>query len=413
MMFLNRFWFLFFAISIFFHPIKSMRSKSFEVAPMMAHTNRHFRYFFRLISTQSILYSEMVMSDEICLEKNNQKRLDILLGYNSVEYPFILQLGGNDPKTLSEAVRIANSRGITNINLNCGCPSSIVSNTNGMGASLMKNSMLTSECCLAIHNELSKVNFSCIDSDLSLSVKCRIGVDDLDNYDDLYRFIDIVSSTGRVKRFQIHARKAILSINPIQNRDVPPINYDFVYRLVNDFPHLEFVINGCINSYGQILDHFRISDKLKGVMVGRAIINHPYMWINVDTLLNQLNNNVSPAMNNQQVLSRGQILEKYCAYCESFDREIALKNKYYSYTSTMLAPMYNLFAGEESCNLFRRRLKKFSSKVSSASKIIEAVMSEMDSSSLNGRVGEYSDFDSIQVHERIKKTSGPMQSVII
>ena len=203
----------------------NIQQQTLSVAPMMAHTNKHFRTFWRFISKKSILYTEMVVAEQI-IHAHNMNYLQVLdkhLGHNSiVEDPLVLQLGGNDPATLSRASAIAYTSGFQSINLNCGCPSNTVASTNSMGASMMFTPERTAECCAAIieaerhylttknvKRESDNSNGSS-DPDFKFSVKCRTGVDDLDSYEDLQNFVDIVSSQGGVKRFQIHARKALL-----------------------------------------------------------------------------------------------------------------------------------------------------------------------------------------------------------
>ena len=201
--------------------------QTLSVAPMMAHTNRHFRAFWRLISKQSVLYTEMVVADSIvdAAKTGNLFIIDKHYGHNKDnEDPLVLQLGGNDPDKLHEAAEIAYKSGFRSINLNCGCPSNTIASSNSMGAAMMYTPERTAECCAAVLTALTRLeaqdkllnnnsNLEQSQSSSSLrnfSVKCRTGVDELDSYEDLYNFINIVSSQGGVKRFQIHARKAIL-----------------------------------------------------------------------------------------------------------------------------------------------------------------------------------------------------------
>ena len=205
--------------------------QTLSVAPMMAHTNRHFRAFWRLISKKSILYTEMVVADSIVDAANtgNMFIIDKHYGHNKDnEDPLVLQLGGNDPNKLQEATEIAYKSGFRSINLNCGCPSNTIASSNSMGAAMMYTPERTAECCAAILSALTRLGAhdkqknsdmnqkilsadKCKSSRLTnFSVKCRTGVDALDSYDDLYNFVNVVSTQGGVKRFQIHARKAIL-----------------------------------------------------------------------------------------------------------------------------------------------------------------------------------------------------------
>lgn len=205
--------------------------QTFSVAPMMAHTNRHFRAFWRLVSKKSILYTEMVVADSIVDAANtgNTFIIDKHFGHNEDnEDPLVLQLGGNDPDKLHQATEIAFKSGFRSINLNCGCPSNTIASSNSMGAAMMYTPERTAECCAAILSAITRLaaqdclqnknihkqklsvgncGSSCL---TNFSVKCRTGVDDLDSYEDLYNFINVLSTQGGVKRFQIHARKAIL-----------------------------------------------------------------------------------------------------------------------------------------------------------------------------------------------------------
>lgn len=214
--------------------------QTFSVAPMMAHTNRHFRAFWRLISEKSILYTEMVVADSIVDAANtgNMFIIDKHFGHNKDnEDPLILQLGGNDPDILHQATEIAYKTGFRSINFNCGCPSNTIASSNSMGAAMMYTPERTAECCAAIlsaltcleaqdslkNDYINKHKFSTGNSGRSclsnFSVKCRTGVDELDSYEDLYNFVNVVSTQGGVKRFQIHARKAILG-------ELSPFIYD-------------------------------------------------------------------------------------------------------------------------------------------------------------------------------------------
>lgn len=216
-------------IQIALFSVSAPSEQTLSVAPMMAHTNRHFRKFWRLISKRSTLYTEMVVADMMvaAATQNNLFQIEKHYGHNSeVENPLVLQLGGNDPEKLRQATALACMSGFRSINLNCGCPSNTVASANSMGAAMMYTPERTAECCAAMIDAM-KVRKSATDSaalasffangnkhmsDESFSVKCRTGVDELDSYDDLRNFIQIVSSQGGVKRFQIHARKALLGM---------------------------------------------------------------------------------------------------------------------------------------------------------------------------------------------------------
>jgi tRNA-dihydrouridine synthase A len=181
----------------------------------------------------------------------------------------------------------------------------------------------------------------------------------------IYIYINIVSSQGGVNRFQIHARKALLGVSTMGNRDIPPLQYERVYKLIRDFPHINFEINGAINSPQEVRSHFDKSENLKGVMVGRACINHPYMWINTDKLIyNDMH---------QITLTRGEILEQYADYCELISAKKEDLNSKKITSKLLLAPIYNLFTGEQYCETFRRDLSKMASRVNSPALILRYV----------------------------------------
>ena len=456
----------------------------------MAHTNRHFRYFWCCLSKTSILYTEMVMADEIVRHADNPHELDRLLGCDhEIESPLVLQLGGNDPNTLRHAVRIARSRGYNHFNLNCGCPSNTVASENVMGASLMLDPELTAACCYAMHQELSdspdhihsdyasttddtttttttavfpsssssRTGSSSSSSSSSssfpnhhhhqlpgLSVKCRIGVNDKDSYEDLRSFVSTVSRVGRVRRFQIHARKAVLGLNTKDNRLVPPLNYEYVYRLVTDFPSLQFELNGGVESVTCMNKHRMASPNLAGVMVGRACVNHPYSFVGVDATSEDVpvctsgqsddisdkfskhentfpgnygNNNMdSSVLNADDVIvkcpSRGEILEKYTLYCESLASATATQRRPVP-VSVLLAPVYNLLAGEQGCDKFRRRLKKLSVRCADAASVVRAAATEIPPSALWEGRGLFVPVDRLAVHEKMPRVTAPLHSRIV
>ena len=241
-------------------------SHRFSVAPMMDRTDRHCRYFHRLLTKKSKLYTEMLHSNAIL--KGDTERL---LEFKNEEHPLAIQLGGSDPKSLAEASVIAEKFGYKEINLNVGCPSSKVQKGK-FGAVLMKEPKLVSECI----NEMYKsVN-------IPVTVKCRIGVDDMDKESELDRFVEEVSSSG-CNTFIVHARKAWLKgLSPKENREIPPLDYERVYRLKEKFHSLNIVVNGGIKSVQDSLNHLQFVD---GVMLGREAYDNPYILTEVDTLI--------------------------------------------------------------------------------------------------------------------------------
>ena len=255
-------------------------SHRFSVAPMMDRTDRHCRYFHRLLTKKSKLYTEMLHSNAIL--KGNTERL---LEFKNEEHPLAIQLGGSDPKSLAEASVIAEEFGYKEINLNVGCPSSKVQKGK-FGAVLMKEPKLVSECI----NEMYKsVN-------IPVTVKCRIGVDDMDKESALDRFVEEVSSSG-CSTFIIHARKAWLKgLSPKENREIPPLDYERVYRLKEKFHSLNIVVNGGIKSIQDSLNHLQFVD---GVMLGREAYDNPFILTEVDNLIF---NKVAYAKTRQDIL---------------------------------------------------------------------------------------------------------------
>ncbi len=233
------------------------------IAPMMECTDRHFRYFLRLISRHTLLYTEMVTQDAII--HGDRERL---LGFDPVETPIALQLGGSDPEKLAQCAAIGEQWGYDEINLNVGCPSDRVQ-AGRFGACLMKEPSLVKECLSAMRDSVN----------IPVTIKTRIGVDDQDSYEALCDFIQTVATSG-VQRFIIHARKAWLKgLSPRQNREVPPLRYDVAYQLKQDFPALTIVINGGIDTLESVDEHLQHVD---GVMLGRAAYTNPYLLATAD-----------------------------------------------------------------------------------------------------------------------------------
>lgn len=228
-----------------------------SVAPMMDWTDRHCRYFHRLMTRQPMLYTEMVTAPAIIHGPKNR-----LLDYSSAEHPVALQLGGSDPAELAQAVRIARDWGYDEINLNVGCPSDRVQ-SGCFGAVLMEQPKLVADCVSAMISE----------SNVPVTVKCRIGVDDQDPETVLPDFIETVSRAG-VNHFVVHARKAWLQgLSPKENREIPPLNYPLVARMKREFPDLTLCINGGVTSLDQVRG--LLAEGLDGVMIGRAAYHDP------------------------------------------------------------------------------------------------------------------------------------------
>jgi len=255
------------------------------VAPMMDCTDRHERFFLRLISKNVLLYTEMIVSEAI--SRGDKKKL---LTFNLNEKPLALQVGGSSPKLLAEAAKTGEDFGYDEINLNLGCPSRKVQK-NKFGACLMKEPNLVADC-------LTEMMASC---SIPVTVKTRIGYDDVEDYESLKNFIQILKKTG-VKTFVIHARKAMLGkFTPKQNLNIPPLKYDIVYRLKKEFPDEEIIINGGINSIYQIKNHL---EKVNGVMIGRAAYHSPYFLAEIEKEI----------FNNHNILSRTEVIERMFPY---------------------------------------------------------------------------------------------------
>jgi tRNA-dihydrouridine synthase A len=238
-------------------------------------TDHHFRTLCRMISKRSVLYTEMVVDSTL---KHNSESAGRWLAYAPEQQPLVLQLGGSEPEQMQLAAHIAAAYKYTAVNLNCGCPSDRVAGRGCFGASLMKDAARVAALCQAMATSLP--------SDTPVTVKCRLGVDDLDSYQFVHDFVDTVSSRAPVRHFIVHARKAWLKgLSPAENRTVPPLWYDRVFALRNDFPHLRFSINGGVRTLEQVL-HFLDEESLYGVMLGRAVMEHPWETLGgVDALI--------------------------------------------------------------------------------------------------------------------------------
>ncbi len=313
----------------------------FSVAPMMGWTDRHCRYFHRLLSRHTRLYTEMITADAIVHGDHNY-----LLQMNNQEHPVALQLGGSDPEQLAKAVKIADGYGYDEFNLNVGCPSDRVQNGR-FGACLMKEPERVKDCLAAMNESTERL----------VSVKCRIGVDDMDDEAGLTHFVDIVKSSS-IQHFIIHARKAWLEgLSPKQNREIPPLNYPRVYQLKHSFPDLHIVINGGVETLEQVGAHLQQVD---GVMMGRQAYHIPYILARVDQ---SFYNAPDP------IVSRHQVGEAMIPYIES---QLAKGVGLYQITRHMLG----LFYGQPGARHFRRIL---SSQVAGSKGDIEVYKTALNS----------------------------------
>lgn len=266
-----------------------MISHKLSVAPMLDWTDRHCRYFYRVMSKRTVLYTEMVTTGAILFGKGDY------LGFNDEEHPVVLQLGGSDVKALTECAIRAEQLGYDEINLNVGCPSDRVQNGR-FGACLMAEPALVAECVSTMQNAVN----------IPITVKSRIGIDDQDSYEFLHDFVNTVASAG-CEHFIIHARKAWLSgLSPKQNREVPPLDYARVHQIKQDFSDKVISINGGITSYSQVNEHLTTLD---GVMMGREIYQNPYMLTQADQKI---------WGDEREILTRSDIIDIMSDYCDEY-----------------------------------------------------------------------------------------------
>ncbi len=291
------------------------------IAPMMQYTDLHDRYLLRLISKEVFLYTEMIATGSLVYGKCFNQ-----LEFNNEEHPVGVQLGGSNVDELIECSKRCEEFGYDEINLNVGCPSDRVQKGK-FGACLMLEPNLVSECLMNMRNAVS----------IPVSIKCRLGVDNHESYEFLNNFVSIVSQSG-VKTFIIHARNGILKgLSPRQNRNIPPLKYDYVYKLKEDFPDLEIIINGGIKNLDQSETHLK---KVDGVMIGRAAYENPFMLNEVD----------SRFYNRQSfVESKRQILNEYFEYV---DRQV--KNGHD--LGRMMKHLFGLSRGDKYAKTFRIKI---------------------------------------------------------
>lgn len=238
-------------------------NRRFTVAPMMDWTDRHCRYFHRILSKHAVLYTEMVTTGAL-IHADPER----FLRFNQEEHPVALQLGGSNAKELALCTKMAEDYGYDEVNLNVGCPSDRVQN-NMIGACLMAHPTLVSECLSEMQSAVS----------IPVTVKHRLGIDDMDSYEELHQFVETVQESG-CNVFIIHARKAILQgLSPKENRDIPPLKYEWVYQIKQAFPELEIHINGGIKTIDECKTHLQHVD---GVMLGREAYQNPYLLSEVD-----------------------------------------------------------------------------------------------------------------------------------
>ncbi len=289
-------------------------------------SDRHCRMFWRQITKQSVLYTEMVTTGAIL-----HAGPDRFLQFDRDEHPIALQLGGSDPDALARCAALAEEWGYDEVNLNCGCPSDRVQN-GFFGACLMARPQLVADCVKAMIA-------AC---DLPITVKHRIGIDEMESYSELVRFIEPIANSG-CATFIVHARKAWLQgLSPKQNREIPPLHYDMVYQLKQDFPELEIIINGGITDLEQSMQHLQQVD---GIMMGRAAYHDPYLLAEVDARVFHIEENRG------QVTSRDQVLLDFIPYIEEqLSNGVPLNH--------ITRHVLGLFQGVPGAKLFRRHISQ-------------------------------------------------------
>ena len=307
-----------------------------SVAPMMDWTDRHCRYFLRLVAPRVRLYTEMITT--AALMHGDRERL---LGFDSAEHPLAIQLGGSEPDELAICARWAEQRGYDEVNLNVGCPSDRVQ-SGRFGACLMLEPERVADCVSAMRRAVS----------IPISVKCRIGVDERDSYVDLAGFVEGLVDVG-LKVLVVHARKAWLQgLSPRENREVPPLHYERVYRLKRDFPQLAVHINGGITTVKGVAEQLRYVD---GVMIGRAAYHDPWLLASVESLLEA---------RVAGLLTRHQVVKLMLSYVE---RQLADGVRLQQITRHMLG----LFHGQPGARAWRRYISEHAHRDGAGPEVLE------------------------------------------
>jgi len=302
----------------------SVPSRRISVAPMMDYTDRHCRYLHRLVSPGALLYTEMVTA--LAVAHGHEERL---LGFDPAESPVALQLGGSDPKLLAHAAKLGERRGYVEINLNVGCPSDRVQEGN-FGACLMAEPQLVADCLSAMLDAVS----------IPVTIKCRIGIDELDDYGFFEHFVQIVRRSG-VSVFIVHARKAILQgLTPKENREIPPLRYETVARLKRENPDLTVILNGGLKTASDVRKWWESCD---GVMLGRQAYQEPYLLAELHGEF--VDRNWTPP-------ERHEIVEKYAEYIERMMTEghrmpLMLRHIHGLYTGFPGARSWRRYLGEQ------------------------------------------------------------------
>lgn len=310
-----------------------------SIAPMIQWTDRHWRYFMRQITRKTVLYTEMTMDSALVY---NSSKLEPFLGHDSIEYPLVIQLGGNDPTRLGEAASLCESYGkYYEINLNCGCPSNRARKA-GFGAELMLEPHLVRQICHEMKRRVTSTD---------ITVKCRLGVTGKDSFDDLVEFVTNVRSAG-VEKIILHARNCVLKgLTPAQNRTVPPLHPELVHRIAEMFPDLKFIINGGITTFHQAKQHLGQTNdspypnNLYGVMIGREAYNNPFLFASADSQFFDVQSICTGK-------TKEDILHTYLEYAH----QMKVCEVYGSNTCNIIKPLHNFFHGHKTNNLYKQKL---------------------------------------------------------
>ena len=349
------------AASILFSTFDRMNldlSRRLSIAPMLDCTDRHERYFLRLLSRNILLYSEMVVSHALLHCENTEQ----FLGHEPFEQPAVLQLGGSNPADLARASKLVEAAGFQEVNLNCGCPSDRVQNGN-FGACLMKSKDLVADCFKAMQDAVS----------IPVSIKCRIGVDEFDSWEFFTDFVQTISNAG-CKVFIVHARKAWLQgLSPKENREVPPLHYDFVHRLKAEMPDLNISINGGIKTLDQVEEQLQ---DLDGVMVGREAYENPWFLRDADE---RIFKDVRPESDNPADIIAGKarpatrkaLLEAYLPYVEKQTAEGCP-------ATILVRHLYGLFTGLPGARKYRQMLSNNAPRAAQFGGTAALIRSAMD-----------------------------------
>lgn len=320
-------------------------SHRFCVAPMMDWTDRHCRFFLRLLSKHALLYTEMVSTG--ALLHGDTRRL---LEFDAAEQPLALQLGGSDASELAACSKLGEAAGYAEINLNVGCPSDRVQH-HRMGACLMAEPAVVGDCIKAMQDAVS----------IPVTVKCRTGIDDLDSLEYLSAFIEKVVASSACATFIIHARIALLQgLSPKENREIPPLNYPRVYAIKEQYPELEIVVNGGIRTLADCTAHLQQCD---GVMMGREAYHNPWLLHEVDSSL---------FAGPKKAVTRFDIMEQFYTYVEAqLQQGVCLHH--------MTRHVLGLFQGVNGGKRFRRHLSEQAHKSGADLSVLQAAVALLDS----------------------------------